>query len=299
MGGRVVSAPRIGVLLSHVREEEKLLLRALSERGAEVVRLYDRQLVFDLTDERSWPQVDLVLDRCMAHSRGQVALRLFESAGVPTINRSQATAIADDKVLTTRLLAAAGIPTLRTLVAFDVESALAALERLGYPAVIKPVTGSWGRLLARVNSPAAARAVLQHKRSLGSFHHGVFYLQEYVDKPGRDVRVFVVGDRVVAASYRQADHWVTNVARGAVSYPCPVTPELADLALRAVQMIGLEIAGVDLVETADGLEVLEVNGGVEFKGLMRTTHIDVAGLIADYVLARATRGASPAIALSR
>lgn len=171
MGGRVVSAPRIGVLLSHVREEEKLLLRALSERGAEVVRLYDRQLVFDLTDERSWPRVDLVLDRCMAHSRGQVALRLFESAGVPTINRSQATAIADDKVLTTRLLAAAGIPTLRTLVAFDVESALAALEQLGYPAVIKPVTGSWGRLLARVNSPAAARAVLQHKRSLGSFHH--------------------------------------------------------------------------------------------------------------------------------
>lgn len=298
MGGRVVSTPRIGVLLSHVREEEKLLLRALAERGAEVVRLYDRQLVFDLTDQHSWPQVDLVLDRCMAHSRGQVALRLFESAGIPTVNRSQATAIADDKVLTTRLLAAAGVPTLRTLVAFDVESALAALEQLGYPAVIKPVTGSWGRLLARVNSPVAAREVLQHKRALGSFHHGVFYLQEYVDKPGRDVRVFVVGNQVVAASYRVAEHWVTNVARGAVSHPCPVTPQLAELALRAVHTIGLEIAGVDLVETADGLEVLEVNGGVEFKGLMRTTHVDVAGLIADYVLARATQGASPAMALS-
>jgi [lysine-biosynthesis-protein LysW]--L-2-aminoadipate ligase len=294
-----VSAARIGVLLSHVREEEKLLLRALAERGAEVVRLYDRQLVFDLTDARSWPQVHLVLDRCMAHSRGQVALHLFESAGVPTINRSQATAIADDKVLTTRLLAAAGVPTLRTMVAFDIESALNALEWLGYPAVIKPVTGSWGRLLARVNSPAAARAVLQHKRALGSFHHGVFYLQEYVEKPGRDIRVFVVGDTVVAASYRMAEHWVTNVARGAVSQPCPLTPEIETYALRAVRTVGLDIAGVDLVETSDGLKVLEVNGGVEFKGLMRTTHVDVAGLIADYVLARATQGASPVMVLGR
>lgn len=294
-----MTRPRIGVLLSHVREEEKLLLRALTERGAEVVRLYDRQLVFDLTDAQEWPSVDLVIDRCMAHSRGQVALRLFESASIPTINRSEATAVADDKVLTTRLLARSGVPTLRTLTAFDVESALAALERLGYPAVIKPVTGSWGRLLARVNSPETARAILQHKRLLGSFHHGVFYLQEYVDKPGRDVRVFVVGDHIVAASYRVADHWVTNVARGAASYPCPITPELSELALRAVRTIGLEIAGVDLVETSDGLKVLEVNGGVEFKGLMRTTHVDIAGFIADYVVGRAAAVESLVIVGSR
>lgn len=296
MGAVAVSDVCIGVLLSHVREEEKLLLRALVDRGVEPVRLYDRALVVDLTDPADLPKLDLVLDRCMAHSRGVTALRLFESVGIPTVNNSQAMETADDKVMTTRVLAAAGLPTLRSAVAFDTESALKALERIGYPAVIKPVTGSWGRLLARVNSPRAARSLLEHKRALGSYHHGIFYIQEYVDKPGRDLRVFVVGDQVIAASYREAAHWVTNVARGAVSRPCPVTPEIAQLACRSARAAGLEIAGVDLVETPDGLKVIEVNGGVEFKGLMQTTHIDIAGAIADYVIRRA-RGSTLAPAV--
>ncbi|MBX6753020.1 MAG: lysine biosynthesis protein LysX [Thermorudis peleae] len=292
-----MSSPlHIGILLSHVREEEKRLLRAFEARGALPVRLYDRSLIFDLVDPTcSAPTLDLVLDRCMAHSRGVVALRLFESMGVPTINTSQAMTIADDKVLTTRLLAQAGVPTLRTMVAFDVDSALQALDQLGYPAVIKPVTGSWGRLLARVHSPQAARSVLEHKRALGSFHHGVFYLQEYVEKPGRDLRVFVVGDDVIAASYRIANHWVTNVARGAISAPCPVTPDVAEIALRAAHVVGVEIAGIDLIETDAGLKVLEVNGGVEFKGLMQTTDQDIAGIIADYVLDRARGLRQPAV----
>lgn len=282
-----MSGVTIGILMSQVREEEKLLLRAFERRGVRPVRLYDRALVFDLTDPTTLPRLDLVVDRCMAHSRGGMALRLFESFGVPTINTSQAMATADDKAVTTRLLAAAGIPTLRSAIAFDIESALAALDRIGYPAVVKPVTGSWGRLLARVNSPQAARGLLEHKRALGSYHHGIFYVQEYVEKPGRDLRVFVVGSEVVAASYRQSDHWVTNVARGAVSRPCPVTPDIASLATRSARAIGLEIAGVDLVETDEGLKVIEVNGGVEFKGLMQTTHVDIAGAIADHVVRRA------------
>jgi len=287
MGVITVGGVSIGVLLSHVREEEKLLLRALSNRGVDPVRLYDKALVFDLTDPSDVPRLDLVVDRCIAHSRGVTALRLFESLGIPTVNSSQAMATADDKAATTRALAAAGLPTLRTAVAFDTESALRALERIGYPAVIKPVTGSWGRLLARVNSASAARSLLEHKRSLGSFHHTIYYVQEYVAKPGRDVRAFVVGNEVIAASYRNAEHWVTNVARGAVSYPCPVTPEIADLACRSAHVLGLEIAGVDLVETPAGLKVLEVNGGVEFKGLMQTTQIDIGGVIADYLIRRA------------
>ena len=145
--------------------------------------------------------------------------------------------------------------------------------------MLKPVTGSWGRLLARVNGPEQARTVLQQKQELGSFHHAVFYVQEYLPKPDRDIRVYVVGDQVLAASYRTATHWVTNAARGAQSVPCPVTPDMAALALRACAAVGARLAGVDLIETADGLEVLEVNTGGEFKGLMSTTDVDIAGAI--------------------
>ena len=150
--------------------------------------------------------------------------------------------------------------------------------------MLKPVTGSWGRLLARVNGPDQARTVLEQKKELGSFHHAIFYVQEYVEKPDRDIRAYVVGDRVLAASYRTAKHWVTNAARGAESLPCPITPDIEDLALRACAAVGARLAGVDLIETRDGLEVIEVNTGGEFKGLMSTTDVDIAGAIVDEAL---------------
>lgn len=288
-----MNRPRIGMLFSHVREEEKLLLAAFAKRGIEPVRLHDRKLVLDLTAPGSpcGVELDIVLDRGMAHGRAAVAMQIFDALGIPTVNSSRASNLADDKVATTLALAAAGVPTLRTVVAFDIDSALAGLEQIGYPAVIKPVIGSWGRLLAKVNSPQAARTLLEHKRVLGHYQHGVFYIQEYVEKPGRDLRIFVVGDEIVAASYRAAEHWVTNVARGAVSLPCPITPEIADISFRAARAIGTEIAGIDLVETPNGLQVIEVNTGAEFKGLMRTTEKDIAGAIVDYVIARAERAA--------
>lgn len=282
---------RIGVLMSHVRAEEKQLLAAMVKRGVEPVRLLDRTLAFDLTD-LSTPQpsaLDLVLDRCMAHGRAAVALQVFDALGIKCVNNSRGSGIADDKVATTLALAAAGVPTIRTAAAFDIESALHVLdEKIGYPAVLKPVTGSWGRLLAKVNSPTAARNLLEHKRALGSFHHGVFYVQEYVEKPGRDLRIFVVGDEVIAGSYRMSEHWITNVARGAKSLPCPITPEIADISLRATRAVGLDLAGIDLIETDHGLQVIEVNTGAEFKGLIQTTDVDIPGRIVDFVVAAAT-----------
>lgn len=284
-----MNQPRIGILLSHVREEEKLLLAAFARRGVELVRLMDRRLIFELTAlDRPQPEpLDLVLDRCMAHGRAAVSLRVYQALGVRCVNTFEAAVTADDKIACSLALAKAGVPTIRTMVAFDVDSALEALEEIGYPAVLKPVAGSWGRLLAKVNSPIAARDVLEHKRGLGSHHHAIFYVQEYVEKPGRDLRIFVVGDQIVAASYRTAEHWVTNVARGAASLPCPITPEIAEISLAAARAIGAEIAGIDLVEAPDGLKVIEVNGGVEFKGLMKTTDIDIAGAVADYTIGQA------------
>jgi [lysine-biosynthesis-protein LysW]---L-2-aminoadipate ligase len=275
---------RLGVLLSYLRPEEKLILQAARVRGLDVAPLFDRDLVLDFarpSAEEAGLRFEVVLDRCVVHSRAAYALRVLERWGIPTLNRSAATTICDDKALCSLALEAAGVPTPRTLIAFSIDSAIEACEAVGYPAVLKPVTGSWGRLLAKVNGPDQARAILEQKAELGSYVHSIFYVQQYVEKPGRDIRVYVVGERVLAASYRSSEHWITNAARGAVSAVCPITPEIEELAWRACVAVGARLAGVDLIESPDGLKVVEVNTGGEFKGLLTTTDVDIAGEIAE------------------
>jgi [lysine-biosynthesis-protein LysW]--L-2-aminoadipate ligase len=287
------STTRLGVLISYLRAEEKAILAAARDRGIDVAPIFDRELVLDLSASdpaSSSLDFDVVLDRCVAHSRSGYTLRALQRWGVPTLNTAEAVRLCDDKAENSLILEAAGIPTPRTLIAFDVDSAIRACEVLGYPAVLKPVTGSWGRLLARVNGPDQARSILEQKKGLGSYHHAVFYVQEYIEKPDRDIRAYVVGDRVLAASYRMAKHWVTNAARGAESEPCPVTPEIEVLALRSCAAVGARLAGVDLIETRNGLAVIEVNTGGEFKGLMSTTDVDIAGAIVDEAVQTARIG---------
>ena len=279
--------PKVGLLITYLREEEKLILSAARARKLDIVTILDRSLVLDASKADAATaglEVDVVLDRCVAHLPAGYALKTFERWGVPTINPATATAICDDKALTTLALERARVPTPRTLLAFSIEAALEACEQIGYPAVLKPVTGSWGRLLAKVNGPEQARTILDQKKELGSMHHAIFYIQEFLEKPDRDIRAFVVGDEVIAASYRTTAHWITNTARGAKSYPCPVTDPLTEIALRATRAVGARWAGVDLIETRDGFTCVEVNTGGEFHGLMRTTDVDIAGKIVDEVL---------------
>ena len=278
------SGLRLGLLVSYLRAEEKAILQAARDRRITVTPLFDRELVLDLASpdaKGSGLDVDVVLDRCVAHSRSGYTLNVMKRWGIPTLNTADAVRLCDDKAENSLALEAAGVPTPRTMLAFDVESAVRACEIVGYPAVLKPVTGSWGRLLACVNGPEQARSILAQKKDLGSFHHAIFYVQEYIAKPDRDIRAYVVGDRVLAASYRTAKHWVTNAARGAESLPCPITPEIEEMALRACHAVGARLAGVDLIETPDGYSVIEVNTGGEFKGLMSTTEVDIAGAIVD------------------
>ncbi len=277
---------KLAVLISQVRLEEKLIFAAAERAGLELVKVFDKELVLDLC-EPSFPEVDVVLDRGLVHSRAEYSLRYLSGMGIPTVNSYEATILCDNKFLTTTILHETGIPTLRTMIAYTPQAALAAIERLGYPVVLKPPVGSWGRLLAKINDREAAEAVLEHKEILGSYHHSIFYIQEYVPKPGGDIRAFVVGDRIVGASYRASQHWITNVARGATSAPYPVTPELEEIALRSAQAVGGEILGVDLVETDEGLKVIEINTGAEFKGLIEATSADVPEAIVEYVRTRA------------
>jgi [lysine-biosynthesis-protein LysW]--L-2-aminoadipate ligase len=294
-------APRLGVLVSHLRQEEKLILANARRRGLAVTPLFDRDLALDFSAADaagSGIDVDVLLDRCVAHSRAGYILRTLERWGIPTLNSAHAVELCDDKAKNSLALEAAGVPTPKTLLAFSIESALAACEAVGYPAVVKPVTGSWGRVLAKVNGPEQARTILEQKHELGSFHHQIYYIQEYIPKPDRDIRAYVVGDEVLAASYRTANHWVTNAARGATSLPCPITPEIATLALAACRAVGARLAGVDLIETADGLKIVEVNSGGEFRGLMTTTDVDIADAIVSEALRVARDGVQTPIHLA-
>lgn len=277
---------KLAILISQVRLEEKLIFAAAERAGLELVKVFDKELVLDLC-EPSFPEADIVLDRGLVHSRAEYSLRYLRGMDIPTINSYEATITCDNKFLTSTILRESGIPTLRTMIAYTPQSALAAIERLGYPVVLKPPVGSWGRLLAKINDREAAEAVLEHKEILGSYHHSIFYIQEYVPKRGGDIRAFVVGDRVIGASYRASEHWITNVARGATSTPYSVTPEMEEIALRSAQAVGGEILGVDLVETDEGLKVIEINTGAEFKGLIEATSVDVPEAIIEYVRMKA------------
>lgn len=277
-----LTAP-VAVVASRVRMEEKLILGALERRGVAYVQLDERDISMPLEDgERSY---SAVLNRSISNTRSLYVTRLFEARGIPVVNRGAVVETCGDKILTSLALVKAGIPTPRTTVALTPDAALKALDELGYPAVLKPVTGSWGRLLAKVNDREAAEAVLEHKEVLGSPAHQVIYIQEFIDKPGRDLRVNVMGDRVVNAIYRNAKHWITNTARGAVATPCELTPELVDLSLRAARAVGGGVLAVDLLERPDGsLVVTEINHTMEFYRTVMATGVDVADALVQYVL---------------
>lgn len=274
---------RIGFLHSVIRKDEKLLLEAFARHpDVEIVPLDDRGITFTLPFENR--SVDVVLERCINHSRALHALRIFESAGVRCINSSRAALVCGDKLMTSIVLAEHGIPQPEVRVAFTEESALEAIEAMGYPVVLKPSVGSWGRLLAKVNDRDAAEALLEHKTTLGTYHHSIFYIQKYVEKHGRDIRSFVIGDECVAAIYRTSDHWITNTARGGSATNCRVNPDLAELSLRAARAVGGEVVALDVFEGEDGYMVNEVNYTMEFRNSIAPTGVDIAGLIARHAV---------------
>jgi [lysine-biosynthesis-protein LysW]--L-2-aminoadipate ligase len=281
---------RIGVLCSRVRVEEKLLFEKMETRGIPFDQIDDRQIILDFSRD-GWTQYDVILERCITHSRALYSLRILGDLDIPTVNTFEVINTCGDKLLTNSALVRAGIPTPRTLIAYTPESALEAIERLGYPVVLKPVIGSWGRLLSKINDREAAEAVLEHKEVLGSYQHSIFYIQEYIQKPNRDIRAFVVGNETIAAIYRTSSHWITNTARGGVASKCPVTPELNELCVRAARAVGGGVVAVDVLEDPHrGLLVNEVNHTTEFRNSIAPTGVDIPGCIIDFVLRVAKEG---------
>ena len=287
---------RIGFLYSRLRVEEKLLLAELDSRpDVEVVRINDGNRYFDISQLPT--DVDVLFERSISHSRGLYVSRIFEAHGIPVVNPTLVAERCGDKYITSQILVREGIPTPRVLMAFDKDAALAATNELGYPCVLKPVVGSWGRLLARIDSPEMAEAVIEHKASLG-VNHQVFYAQEYINKPGRDIRAFVINGELVAAIYRASDNWITNTARGGVATNCPITPEMDDICHPTAQAMGGGLLAVDLFETEDGFTVNEVNHTMEFRNSIETTGVNIPALMVDYIISQASPEHETSVALS-
>jgi [lysine-biosynthesis-protein LysW]--L-2-aminoadipate ligase len=287
---------RIGVLYSRVRVEEKWIFAAMEQRGVDFERLDDRNVSFDMGDPTPWLQYDAILERSISYVRGLYALQILNAWGIPTVNTARVAEICGDKLITSAALAAANVPQPRTVAAYTPESALEAIEAMGYPVVLKPVVGSWGRLLAKINDRDAAEAVLEHKTTLGSYQHSIIYIQEYIKKPGRDIRALIIDGKPIAAIYRKSEHWITNTARGGEGEVCPLTPEMEELCINAAKAVGGGVLAIDLIEHPErGLLVNEINHTMEFHTAVPTTGIDIPGMIVDYTLDMARRKVEVAI----
>jgi [lysine-biosynthesis-protein LysW]---L-2-aminoadipate ligase len=276
----------LAIIYDRVRPDEKMLFEALDTLGVPYDKVYAPHLkfTFDAAGAAAVPW-KVALERCVSQSRGHAVTRALEAFGVKVTNPSHVIELCGDKLATNARLFAAGLPTPRTGVAVDGEAALELIEALGYPVVIKPTVGSWGRMVSKVNDRDAAEAIIEHKEVLGGPQHGIFYVQELIRKPERDIRAFVIGGECIGAIYRTSEHWITNTARGAKASNCPVTPEIAELSVKAAAAVEGQIVAIDLVEDpARGLLIIEINHTMEFKNSVATTGVNIPRKMAEYAI---------------
>jgi [lysine-biosynthesis-protein LysW]---L-2-aminoadipate ligase len=273
---------KVGFLYTRLRVEEKHLLDELEKRpGVEVVRINDSNRYFNIAQLPE--QVDVLFERSISYSRGVYISKIYQANGVTVVNTPEVAERCGDKYVTSQILTREGIPTPRVFMAFDEESALQAVEAMGYPCVLKPVVGSWGRLLAKVENRSMAESLIEHKATLG-VNHQVFYIQEYINKPGRDIRAFVIGEEPICAIYRASENWITNTARGGVATNCPLSPELNDICRQTAQAMGSGLLAIDVFETDSGYTINEVNHTMEFRNSITTTGVNIPEKMVDYVI---------------
>lgn len=273
----------LGILHTTIRADEKLLINAAKERGVLVNVVDVRTEVFNPETYKSNFQVALV--RCVSTSKGIYATRFLEALGITVVNSTAVASICTDKFITSLVLQKNHVPTPGFALVFGIKEAKLAIARLGgFPVVIKPNVGSWGRLLAKVNDIDALEAVIEHKDVLGSPQHKAIYIQQYVKKPGRDIRVFVINGKAICAIYRDSLHWITNTARGGKASNCPLTDELKTIAKSASDAVGGGILALDVFEIDDGLSVNEINHTMEFKNSEEPTGVSISGAMIDYCI---------------
>lgn len=282
---------KLAICYTIISAENKMLLDSAKKRGVELSRIVDGEALLPITEGNA-REFDSILQRSVSFSRSQALTYFYESRGARVLNSFSAARICGDKMQTSLELARAGVPTPKTYVAFTPEMAKQAAAKLGFPLVMKPTTGSWARMVHRINDMDALDAALESREEMGSPSQKIYYLQEHIDKPGRDMRAFVVGNEVVAAIYRHSTEksgWITNTGRGGTASKCEVTPELRELSLKAVSFLDEGIYGVDLMESANGLLVHEVNHTTEFRNSSPVTGVDIGDRMVEYFIKSAKR----------
>ncbi|MGB6626606.1 MAG: lysine biosynthesis protein LysX, partial [Nitrososphaeraceae archaeon] len=276
----------LSILYDNIRWEEKALYEAAKKRGIKVNNINCKDLSIGLNNEReSSPYLNkVIIQRCVSYFKSVHATAALEGLGAHIINSLRTATVCGNKLFAHMELQKAGVKTPNAFSAFSEESAIAALDNLGYPAVIKPTIGSWGRLIALLRDRDAANAVIEDREHMFPLYQ-VYYFEELVSRPPRDIRAIVIGDTVVAAIYRYSGpgEWKTNMALGGHAETCPLTNELEDICIKATKAVEGQIVGVDLMESREhGLIVHEINNTTEFRNTVRVTGVDIPGLMVDF-----------------
>ncbi len=275
-------SPKVTILYDTIRWEEKALLEAGKKKNIDIQMVDCKKLAINL--EKKPEDYGIVIQRCVSYYRNLHSTAALEGLGVKVINCLNTGIFAGNKLFTHMLLKKSGVPTPDATVAFSKDSALETLESQGYPRVIKPTVGSWGRLISKLNDKDSAEGIIESRENMYPIYQ-VHYLEEFVTRPPRDIRAIMVGDKIVAAIYRNSENWKTNMALGGVAEPCPITSEMEEMCIKAKHAVQGDIVGVDLMESNDkGLVVHEVNNTTEYKNTVRVCEVDIPALMLDYAL---------------
>jgi len=278
---------KVCIVFDRLRAEEKMLQKEASDLGHDIVML-DAKITQINTDSKKgdFDLGDVVLERCVSYFRGLHFTASLEFLDIPVLNKFEVANVCGNKMFMTLLLKKHNIPTPKTYFSFSSESAAENLEKVGFPLVIKPVIGSWGRGVMPLKDRDTMEAVFEIRDITDSPHDRIYYLQELIERPPRDIRVITVGDEPIAAMYRKSSGgFKTNVALGAEPELCEITKEMEDMAAKASKAMGGGILGIDMMEDAKrGLIVHEVNNTVEFKGLSRVAQRNIPKEMIEYAL---------------
>jgi [lysine-biosynthesis-protein LysW]--L-2-aminoadipate ligase len=281
----------VTITFDRLRWEEKALGEAAESAGLKATLVDAKGLVLGVPKKpRGFG--DVVLQRCISHHRSSLLTLMLEGAGLKVINGYAVAETCSNKLATSIALSKAKVPTPRTFLALTSEAAREAADELGFPFVLKPFTGSWGRMVTVVRDRATFQSLIEYKEELANpQEQHMYYLQEYIRRPPRDIRAIVAGDTIIACVHRIAPpgEWRTNVARGAASKALKPDPELREIILKAAEAVGGGILGVDAMEPESGYLVHEVNNTVEFKGAQSAVDIDIPGRLIKYVAQTARR----------
>jgi len=278
---------RLAILYDRIRWEEKQIAEEAKTLGAQVMMIDVRSLPLEITSNIIKENFgDIVLQRCISHTRGLHYTAILEEHGIKIINTFMTTLITSNKLLTTLKLIKNQVPTPRTAVALSHESALKIAENIGYPVVIKPIIGSWGRLVNKARDKDELSSLIEAREMLSDPLYQVYYIQEFVKRPPRDIRSIVVGDEIVAITYRyQPDNdWRTNVARGGRVEKAQLSENQKEIILRAAKAVGGGVLGIDAMENNENLLIHEINGTVEFKGASSVWGTIIPRSIAEYAI---------------